>query len=167
MSFEQLIAKVKQAEDALEARERSAAADFRQLKSSWKLAWTPPRIVIAGLVSGFFVGRAEPLRRTAGKAGGGGVLQMISMLSGLFASGAAQVAASDASDAAQDAQQDAAAGDAAAARPAAQTRNEQDLLAMAAAAAAGAGFLRDGPRRRETHPTGPVAAEAATEVSER
>ena len=102
MRFEQLIAKVKQAETALEAHERSVAADLRQLKRSWLDAWTPGRIVIAGLVSGFMIGRAEPLR-AVGKSGG--LMQLVSMVSGLFAGGSAQVAASQAEQAAGSAQQ--------------------------------------------------------------
>lgn len=98
MSFEQLIAKVKQAEDALEAQERRVSADVRQLKSSWRAAWTPGRIVIAGLVSGFFVGRARPLRAAAG---GGSLMQMISMVSSLVAGGSAQAAAGEAERAAE------------------------------------------------------------------
>ena len=101
MRFEQLIAKVKQAETALEAHERSVAADLRQLKRSWLDAWTPGRIVIAGLVSGFMIGRAEPLR-AVGKSGG--LMQLVSMVSGLFAGGSAQVAASQAEQAAGSAQ---------------------------------------------------------------
>jgi hypothetical protein len=95
MSFDALIQKVKQAEAALEARERQTAADWRQLKSTWRDLWTPGRIVVAGLVSGFVVGRAEPFKRAAG----GGVLQLISALSGLFAGGSAQAAASAADEA--------------------------------------------------------------------
>ncbi len=105
MSFEDLIAKVDQAEKALEANERRVAADWRQLKGSWREAWTPGRIVIAGLVTGFFTGRARPL----GRSGGGGVLQMITALSGLLASGSAQAAAGEAENAADTAQQTAAA----------------------------------------------------------
>ena len=101
MSFDALIQKVKQAEAALEAQERQAAADWRQLKASWRALWTPGRIVLAGLVSGFMVGRAEPFKRAAG----GGTLQLISALSGLFAGGSAQVAAHEAGDAADSAQQ--------------------------------------------------------------
>ena len=78
MSFDALIQKVKQAETALEAQERQTAADWRQLKASWRELWTPGRIVIAGLVSGFMVGRAEPFKRAAG----GGALQLLSALSG-------------------------------------------------------------------------------------
>jgi hypothetical protein len=100
MSFEQLIAKVEQAERALEAQERRAAADFRQLKSSWRDAWTPGRIVLAGAVAGFLVGRARPLRL----ADGGNVLQMVGALAGLFAGGQAQAAAGEAAQAAEHAE---------------------------------------------------------------
>lgn len=97
MSFDKLIAKVKQAEDALEAQERRVAADVRQLKASWLAGWTPARIVIAGLASGFLIGRTEPLRAVAK---GSGAMQLITMLSGLFAGGSAHAAASDAEHAA-------------------------------------------------------------------
>ena len=111
MSFDALIAKVQQAEDALESRERDTAAQWRQFKSTWRQSWTPGRIVIAGLAAGFMVGRARPLR----VASGGGVLQMLSALSGLLASGSAQVAAAHADDAAGAAGQAANAAESAAA----------------------------------------------------
>jgi hypothetical protein len=91
-SFNQLIEKVAQAEAALEAQERRVAADWRQLKASWRTGWTPGRIVIAGLVSGFMIGRVEPL-----KAGlkGSTIMQMITAVSGLLASSRAQDAATE------------------------------------------------------------------------
>lgn len=101
MSFDKLIHKVTQAEDALEAHERRVAADLRQLKASWRAGWTPARIVIAGLVSGFLLGRAEPLQAIAK---GGGAMRLITMLSGLFAGGSAQAAASEAEHAAETAE---------------------------------------------------------------
>ena len=101
MSFDKLISKVQQAEDALEAQERRFAADMRQLKASWRAGWTPGRIVIAGMVSGFLVGRAEPLRSAAK---GGNLVQIVTMLSGLFAGTSAQAAASEAGEAAQSAE---------------------------------------------------------------
>lgn len=105
MGFEKLIEKVHQAEDALEARERAVVALAQQVKSSWRAAWTPGRIVVAGLTSGFLVGRARPLRA----AGSGGQwLQMVTALSGLLASGSAQVAAQSADEAASEASQAAA-----------------------------------------------------------
>lgn len=90
-SFKQLIQKVDQAEAALEAQERRTAADWRQLKGSWRAAWTPGRIVIAGLATGFVIGRVEP---TKAVAKGGTIMQMITALSGLLASATAQQAAS-------------------------------------------------------------------------
>lgn len=101
MNFEQLVAKVHQAEDALEARERAFAADWRQLAASWRAAWTPGRIVVAGLASGFVTGRLQPGRLLA--RGGGGFLQLLSTLSGLIASGSAQAAAGEAEHAAESA----------------------------------------------------------------
>ncbi|MGH8084004.1 MAG: hypothetical protein ACREPV_01835 [Lysobacter sp.] len=100
MSFDKLIAKVTQAENALEAHERRVGADLRQLKQSWKATWTPARIVIAGVVGGFLVGRAEPLRSAAR---GGSLMRIASLLTGVFSSGTAKQAADEAEDAAEDA----------------------------------------------------------------
>ena len=102
MGFEALIEKVEQAEAALEAQERRAAADWRQLRLSWRELWTPGRIVLAGLASGFLSGQARAFRFT----GGGGALQLLTALSGLFAAEGAQAAANEASDAADDVAQD-------------------------------------------------------------
>ena len=99
MSFDALIQKVKQAEVALEAQERAAAADWRQLRVSWGELWTPGRILIAGLASGFLAGKARAFRI----AGGGGALQLLTALSGLFAAEGAQAAANEAEVAADDA----------------------------------------------------------------
>lgn len=96
--FEQLIRKVDQAEDALEASERAVAADWRQLHASWRAGWTPLRIVIAGIASGFALGRLDRGRGAA--PGGAGFLQMLSTVSGLIASVNAQMAASEAEHAA-------------------------------------------------------------------
>ena len=101
MSFDKLIAKVTQAENALEAHERRVGADLRQLKQSWKATWTPARIVIAGVVGGFLVGRAEPLRSAAR---GGSLMRIVSLLTGVFASGTASHAAEEAEHAADDAE---------------------------------------------------------------
>jgi hypothetical protein len=100
MSFDALIVKVEQAERALEAQERRVAADVRQFKSSWREAWTPGRIVVAGAISGFLVGRARPLRMVDG----GNALQMVGALAGLFAGGSAQAAAGEAAQAAKHAE---------------------------------------------------------------
>ena len=107
MGFHELIDKVKQAETALEAQERQAAADWRQFRASWHALWTPGRIVLAGVAAGFMTGSTSPLR---GAAAGRGLLQLATVVSGLFASGSAQAAANEAEHAA-----DATAGSAAAA----------------------------------------------------
>lgn len=108
MGFDALIEKVRQAEAALEARERQAGADWRQTKASWRAIWTPGRILLAGLAGGFLFARAAPLKR-----GGGSALQLASMLGSLFAGGSAQAAAGEAAEAADNAEAaSAAAGDA-------------------------------------------------------
>jgi hypothetical protein len=101
MGFKQLLTKVQQAEAALESRERLVADDWRHLKRTWKETWTPARVIIAGLVSGFLVGRAQPLR-TAARSGQ--FMQLVTMLSGLFAGGTAKVAADEAEHAADTAE---------------------------------------------------------------
>lgn len=90
MGFEQLIAKVRQAEDALEAQEHRVVADLQQFKGRWRALWTPGRIVVAGLAAGFIVGRAEPLR-SLGK--GGSLMQLLSLLPGLLTGNSAQASA--------------------------------------------------------------------------
>ena len=105
MRFESLLDKVRQAETALEAKERQAGADWRQTKASWQSLWTPGRIVSVGLVSGFLVGKFEPGKRVVR---GSGALQMLSAMAGLFAGGSAQAAAGHAEHAADSAQQTAA-----------------------------------------------------------
>lgn len=97
MGFHELIDKVQQAETALEARERQTAADWRQAKASWRALWTPGRIVLAGLASGFLVGQARPMR---GVSTGQGALQLLTTVAGLFASGSAHAAAQGAEQAA-------------------------------------------------------------------
>ena len=93
MSFDKLIAKVTQAENAMEANERRVGADVRQLRDSWKAMWTPGRIVLAGLVSGYLAGRAEPIRSAARS---GSVVRIVSRLGTVFAGTSARQAATEA-----------------------------------------------------------------------
>ena len=121
MSFEELQAKVARAEDTLEAQERRVAANLRVLGGSWREAWTPPRVIIAGLAAGFLAGWPRPARAV------GGVeparwLQLAGSLAGLVSSVQAAFAASEAKDAAADAG-DAAADAANGATPAAGDRS--------------------------------------------
>ncbi|QOW24311.1 hypothetical protein [Lysobacter sp. H23M47] len=96
MNFEKLKNKVDQAENTLEANERQVGADMRQLRDSWQALWSPGRIIVVGLASGFLIGRAEPLQTVARS---GGLLRMSSTLMNLFSGVTAASAASDAEDA--------------------------------------------------------------------
>lgn len=125
MGFNKLIDKVTQAEHALEAQERYVGAEWRQMKSAWREAWTPGRIVVAGLLSGFVVGRARPLSRVSG----GGFLQLMGALAGLFAGGSAQVAAGEAGEAAQQAEATAEAADAVTAQVATASTMQREYAA--------------------------------------
>lgn len=131
MSFHALIAKVEQAEQALEDRERRTSAQWQQVKSTWRESWTPARIVIAGLASGFLVGRAQPLKL----AGSGGLLNLVTALSGMLASGSAQAAAENAEQAA-DAAGDVAqvTGGAATGNPGVVHASDDDIAAIERAA---------------------------------
>lgn len=97
MNFDQLLKKVEQAEDALESREREVVADWHRLQATWRSAWTPGRILIAGLTSGFAFGRAS----RGSKGSGSGFLRILSTVSGLIASANAQIAAHEAEHVAQ------------------------------------------------------------------
>ena len=161
MSFEALQAKVARAEDALEAHERQVAADLRVFGSSWRNAWSPPRVIAAGLATGFLAGWAQPARVIAGGEPARW-LQMAGSLAGLFGSVQAAFAASQAQDAAEDA------GEAAA-----------TATGIAPEAAAAASAPTDAPAAAPPPPTArryvpdpaweaqPTPAEAATELSER
>lgn len=82
MGFDALLTKVKQAEEALEAREREAVGRWRHLKASWRAAWTPGRIVIVGLAAGFVAGRAKPAQLARS---GNGVVALLRTLAPLLA----------------------------------------------------------------------------------
>lgn len=160
MKFEALQRKVARSEQLLAGRAEQTLVRARATKSEWRDAWTPGRIVIAGLVSGFAMGRSDPSRtlRKLGQAASPRWLQAITAISGLLASLQAAVAAVTAQDAAETA--DDAAGDA-----------QQAVDAAAGGADAGDGQVGQ-PRsdRRRPDPTWqtqpPAAAEAATDVSE-
>ena len=158
MSFDKLIVKVRQAENAVEAHERKVSADVRQLKSSWLAAWTPGRIVIAGLAAGFLVGHARPRRAIERLGGLGGTrwIQLAGMASSMFASLQSTVAATKANDAADVAT--------ASAQTDAQLPDSDDGIEVDVEVA-----TPPSDRRRRPDPTWatpPPPAEAATELSE-
>ncbi|GAB3735474.1 hypothetical protein GCM10028862_19280 [Luteimonas pelagia] len=103
MSFAKLQRKVEQAESTLEAQERRMSADWRQLKRSWRAAWTPGRIVVAGLATGYLVGRTEPLQKATNAAIT--VIRLLASVMALKASEQAEEAAHEAEDAAHEAEE--------------------------------------------------------------
>lgn len=178
MNFERALRRVEKAEQLVEGRALQTQTHWQEFKSTWREAWTPGRIIVAGLVTGFLSGRAEPLRAMTGAKW----LQMVGSLSSLFASVTAATAAGEASTAADEAS-DAAdeAGDAADSAHAAKAGVAGGART---APAASAGRLDDEeaqPRAPLDYPeerlvedefaervvVQPRPAEAATELSER
>lgn len=139
MNFDHLQRRVRRAEALVRIRGDQTLQHWGALERVWRSAWTPGRILVAGLAGGFVAGKLEPGTAFSGARW----LQMIGSVSGLVASAQASVAsfAAAAGMAAQQASE--AAGQAG-----------QDPPSSHAADTAAA------------HPMPPYAAEAATEVSE-
>lgn len=142
MNFDTLQRRVRRAEAVVQVRGDETTQHWGTLNSVWRSAWTPGRIVIAGLAGGFLAGKLEP----GGAFSGARWLQMIGSVSGLVASAQASVASFAAAAAGMAAD---AAGDAA---------DDAEQAAEATSAPA-----REAPA---TNPVQPRAAEAATELSE-
>ncbi|VXC04285.1 conserved hypothetical protein [Luteimonas sp. 9C] len=140
MNFEGLKNRVERAETLVDGRVVQTSDRYRALRTSWRDAWTPPRILIAGLVMGFATGHLEPRRALTrlGKLGGPKSIQLISALSGLLTSVQATVAAATAEKAAETADDAAQTADAAADNVAAKTGGASATQAAAAAGAAAA-----------------------------
>lgn len=143
MRFEQLKHRVARREQLLEGRLQQTREQWQTLTTTWRDSWTPLRIVVAGLVSGFVVGRSDPVQTLGklGALGGSGtkILQLVTALSGLFAG----VQASSAAD---------------------QAEHAADKADVAADAAVQAPIAAAPP---EPIVVAPRPAEAATELSER
>ena len=151
MRFEQLRLRVEQAERQVAASSDRAEDSRHAFGEAWRRGWSPGRIVVAGLLSGFLVGRAEPLS----KVGGARWLQMLGTVSTMLASLRAAAASEEAGEAA-----DAAAD--VAAEAAVQTGAPGPVPAAGTPPAATDAAPGDGQRVRAPSP-----AEAATEISER
>lgn len=150
MKFERLKHRVERAEQLVEGRASQTRDHWQSLTTTWRDSWTPLRIVVAGLVSGFIVGRSDPMA-ALGKLGGlGGArwIQAISAISGLVASFQASAAADKAGDAADKADD------------AVDEAQQQELPLPDPPA-------RDRTFNRSEFTTQPAPAEAATEMSER
>ncbi len=142
MRFEQLQQHVERAEKRVELRGAQTSLYWSILKQTWKDGWTPGRIVIAGVVSGFLAGRSDPLRAMTGARW----MQMFTAVSSFVATAQAAAAAEQAEDAADTAQD-----------VAEQAEGMADEEPMVDAA-----FDED-----DIVVTAPRPAEAATELSER
>jgi hypothetical protein len=142
MRFEQLQQHVERAEKRVELRGAQTSLYWTILKQTWKDGWTPGRIVIAGVVSGFLAGRSDPLRAMTGARW----MQMFTAVSSFVATAQAAAAAETAEDAADTAQD--------VAEQAEGMVDEEPLV--------DAGFDED-----DIVVTAPRPAEAATELSER
>ena len=157
MNYEQLKRRVERAERLVEGRSVQTSEHWKALKVSWREGWTPARIVAAGLVSGFVSGRAEPLRALTGAR----LLQMVTAVSGLFASAQAAFAADQAEQAAESAEE-----------VATEQATEAPSAPAAAVADEPASYKYEPPsartgKREEAFSTQPRPAEASTELSER
>lgn len=125
MKLRQLQHRIARAEAVLEGREQQLAQHWSTARQVWRTAWTPGRIVIAGLGLGFLTGISEPrtlLGSLAGKVGAvPKLLQALSAVSALFTAAQAQEASEQAERAAgtaEDAVHPPAPGPAAPVRPA-------------------------------------------------
>ncbi|MCD9095633.1 hypothetical protein LU699_05505 [Luteimonas fraxinea] len=167
MNFEGLKNRVERAETLVDGRVVQTTDRYRALSTSWREAWTPPRILIAGLVMGFATGHLEPRRALTklGKLGGPKSIQLLSALSGLLTSVQATVAAATAEKAAETADDAAQTADAAADNVAAKTDGTADTQAAAAAGAAAAAQVVSAGGTQTQRTTQPgTTPDAATSV---
>ena len=171
MSFQHLKRRVERSEALVEGRVRQAGASHERLQQAWREAWTPLRIVVAGLGAGFITGRVKPEKAigSIGKVAGPNSVRLLTSVIGLvgslqaaFVAMTAKNAAETADDAAQAAEHTAGqAADPAGGHGAAPRSDEP-------AGATGEGAGTEPPRRRDqSWDSQPPPAEAATELSER
>ena len=164
MNFDALKRRVERSERLVEGRIEQASEHRACLGRQWRQAWTPGRIIVIGLVGGFLVARARPMR-TLGAVSATRWVQLATSLSGLVAALQAAWAAQTAESAAQDAEgaadtATAVAGDAAATAGTAPPVSADAAVELPPVSAR--------PRRPDPQwDTAPSPAEAATEVSER
>lgn len=168
MNFDALRRRVERAEQLVDGRIAQTGAHREALGRRWREAWTPGRILLAGLVGGLLVGRARPMRAFAAVSATRWI-QLATSVSGLLASlkaaqsaASAETAASDAETAAADAAGtvEAAVGEGVAAEVAPEAEAEAEDAAPRT--------VSDARRRPDARfESEPRPAEAATELSER
>lgn len=149
--------RIERAGQVMDGRRSQLRQNMQQMRSTWTAAWTPWRILGAGVGLGFVSGKLDPEKAAAGVASrfasAPKILQVLTALSGLLAATKAQVAAAQAEFAADEAEAEQHGTDGA--------DNTPGHAGMAATTAAAAGVSRtvDTPRQ-------PPAAEAATGLGE-
>lgn len=149
--------RIERAGQVMDGRRSQLRQNMQQMRSTWTAAWTPWRILGAGLGLGFVSGKLDPEQAAAGVASrfasAPKILQVLTALSGLLAATKAQVAAAQAEFAADEAEAEQHGTDGADSTP--------GHAGMAATTAAAAGVSRTVNTPRQ-----PPAAEAATGLGE-
>ncbi|MEN5426827.1 protein sip-5 [Stenotrophomonas pennii] len=175
MKFSVLRNRVKRCEQVVAVRLADTQDNWGVLSQVWRSGWSPLRIIIAGVASGFVVGKLE----VPGKINGARWLQMAGSVSNLLASGQAAFASAMAAHAAGAADDAAEQADAAADKVGDAVDPGAAAAAGAAAGAAAAASVQRTPAQAGAQPQGrpapagpeasigPQPAEAATELSER
>lgn len=170
MKFSVLRSRVKRCEQVVAVRLADTQDNWGVLSQVWRSGWSPLRIIIAGVASGFVVGKLE----VPGKINGARWLQMIGSVSNLLASGQAAFASAMAAHAAGAADDAAEQADAAADKVDDAVNPGAAAAAGAAAGAAAAASVQRSAapqagrgRQQPQDANGPRPAEAATELSER
>lgn len=173
MKFSVLRNRVKRCEQVVAVRLVDTQDHWGVLSQVWRSGWSPLRIIVAGVASGFVVGKLE----IPGKVNGARWLQMVGSVSNLLASGQAAFASAMAAHAAGAADDAAEQADAAADKVDDAVNPGATAAAAGAAAGAAAAAAAASPPRAPAQAglgrqdpddsIGPRPAEAATELSER
>ena len=157
MNFKQLSHRVERAERLVQGRADDTLVHWQSLRRGWREGWTAPRIVVAGLITGFIAGKLEPAKGRVVASQATRWMQMFSTISGLFTAMQAQAASDEAERAGDHA--------ARAADNAQAVANDETAAPISPRVAAGS--ARVAPADETPAPWPPRPAEAATEVSER
>ncbi|HYG08206.1 MAG TPA: hypothetical protein VD865_17590 [Stenotrophomonas sp.] len=166
MNFEKLRRRVDRAEWLVEGRAEETRVHWTALRHGWREGWTAPRIVVAGLITGFIAGKLQPSKGRAVASQATRWVQIFSAVSSMFTAMQARTASEEAERAGDHAER--------AADNADVVATETPAAASAAAAAAAAAAASTARTREPESPYAaadafhpPRAAEAATDVSER
>lgn len=164
MKFSTLRSRVERCEQVVAVRLIDTQDNWGVLSQAWRSGWSPLRIIVAGVASGFVAGKLE----LPGKVSGARWLQMVGSVSNLVASGQAAFASAMAAHAAGTADEAAEQADAAAEKVDDAVNPTATAATGAAAGASSAPRTAAGgiPQERNAG-TRPRPAEAATELSER